>query len=59
MQDHDFAFSIAENENIAVAKMRFLDGLFEGHRAHGDGFVGADDVHFGSCGDGGLAMHDY
>ena len=57
VQDHDFAFGIAEDEDVAVAEVGFLDGLFEGHGAHGDGFVGADKVNLGGSRHGGIAVH--
>ena len=41
VQDHDFAFGIAEDEDVAVAEVGFFDGFFERHGAHGDGLVGA------------------
>jgi hypothetical protein len=59
VQDHDFAFGVAEDEDVAVAEVGFFDGFFEGHGAHGYGFVGADQVDFGSLGYGGIAVHDY
>ena len=58
VQDHYFSLRIAEDEDVAVAEVRFLDGFFEGHGAHGDSFVGANQVHLGGLGYGGIAVHD-
>src|SRR5580704_8581207 len=58
VQDHYFSLRIAEDEDVAVAEVGFLDGLFEGHGAHGDSFVGANQVHLGGLGYGGIAVHD-
>src|SRR5208337_837842 len=44
MQNHHLAFGIAENENVTVAEVGLLDSFLESHGAHGDGFVGADEV---------------
>jgi|HubBroStandDraft_3_1064219.scaffolds.fasta_scaffold119480_1 hypothetical protein len=57
VKDHDFAFGVAENKDVAIAKMGFLDGLFQGHGAHGDGFVGADQVNFSGFSHGWVAVH--
>ena len=42
VQDHDFAFGVAEDENVAVAEVSLFDGLFERHGTHGYGLFGAD-----------------
>jgi hypothetical protein len=47
VEDHYLAFGIAEDEDVPVAEMGFLDSLFEGHGAHADGLVGADQVNLG------------
>src|ERR1700689_2613437 len=36
VKHHHFALGIAEDEDIAVAKVGFFDGFFQSHRAHGD-----------------------
>src|SRR5580700_3323503 len=59
VQDHDFAFGVAEYENVAVAEVGFFDGFFERHGAHGDGFVGADQMHLGGFGHRWIFMHDH
>src|ERR1700735_20706 len=57
VEDHYFTLGIAEDEDVAVAEVGFLDSLFEGHGAHGDGLVGADQVNFGGGGDRGIAVY--
>jgi erythrin-vacuolar iron transport family protein len=59
VEDHQFAFGVAEDEDIAVAEVGFLDGFFEGHGTHGYGFARADQVDFGGFGDRRVAMHGY
>ena len=51
MEHHQFAFRIAEDENIAVAKMGLFDRFFEGHGPQGDGVLGVHEVDFGGPGD--------
>ena len=59
MQDHQLAFRIAEDEDIAVAEVGFFNGLFQRHGAHGDGFIGADQMNFGGSGHGRILVdHD-
>ena len=43
--------------NVAVAEVGFFDGLFERHGTHGDGFVGADQVHLCGFGHRGISVH--
>jgi len=57
VEDHDFAFGVAEDEDVAVAEVGFFDGLFEGHGMHGDGFIGADEVNLGGFGHRRIAVH--
>ena len=59
MQHHHLALGIAEDENVAVAEVGFLDGFFESHGAHGDRIVGANQMHFGGLGDGGKFVNDH
>src|SRR3984957_497874 len=33
VQDHHFAFGIAEHEDVAIAEVGLFDGFFEGHGA--------------------------
>ena len=47
VEDHYFAFGIAEDEDVAVAEVGFLDGFFEGHGTHGDCVGGSDQVYLG------------
>lgn len=44
VQDHHFAFRIAEDEDIAIFEMGLLDCFFQRHGAHGYGIVGANQV---------------
>ena len=58
MQHHDFAFRIAEDKDVAITEVGFLDRFFEGHGTHRDGFFGAHQVNFGGAGNGGKLVDD-
>src|SRR5438270_3292005 len=59
VQDHHFAFGIAEYEEVSILEVSFFDGLLQGHGTHGDGFIGSDDMHFGNLGHSRISVnHD-
>jgi hypothetical protein len=53
VQDHNFSFWIAKDEDVAIAEVSFLNGFFESHGTHGNCFLGAHQMNFGGPGDGG------
>ena len=57
VQDHHLALGVAENEDIAVAEMGFFDGFFESHGAHGDSFIGANQVNLRGAGHRGITVY--
>lgn len=59
VQDHDFPLWIAEDEDIAVLEMGFLDRFFESHGAHGDRIIGANQVNFGGFCDRGIFVNQH
>ncbi len=52
VQDHQLAFKVAEDKDVAIFEVSFLNCFFESHRAHRDILVGAEEVHFGGLGHG-------
>ena len=59
MQNHDFAFGVAEDEDVAIAEVGLFDSFFEGHGTHCDSFLGAHEVNFSSASDRGKFVHDH
>src|SRR5581483_1674027 len=53
------AFFVAEDEDLAVAELGLLDGLFQAHGAERDGVLRRHDVRFGGAHQGGIGMHDH
>lgn len=46
VKDHHFSFRIAEDEDVAIAKMGLFDCFFERHRPHRNGVPGVHEVYF-------------
>ena len=59
VQDHDLAFGIAEDEDVAVPEVSFLDRLFQRHGTHGHRFIGTDQVNLGGSGDRRILVHHH
>src|SRR5271157_5255195 len=59
MQHIDLALRVAEDEHITIAELALLHRFLHGHRAHGNGIIGAHQVCFGGAGDGGKLVHDH
>ena len=58
MQDHHFALKVAEDKNVAIAEVGFLDRLFESHGTDSYGIFCAYQVNFGGFGNGRKLVYD-
>src|SRR5215471_21263305 len=59
MEDHDFAIHVPEDEDVAVAEVTFLNGLFQGHSVQRNGLRGAFEVDLSGLSYRGVLMNDH